>query len=98
MRTERKQKLTQCAVRVSWDSSRKIRLRRQFHERFISLPTSSRRKTIERSGNFFDSNFFVFSFPIFLSAARLTSDRLIAALHKPAGTSCREKVANKNVN
>src|SRR4030088_2608248 len=68
------------------DNSTKIRIRRQFRERFISQPTNHRKKK---------SYTRIFLFRIFLSAARLASDRLTAALHKPAGMSCRQKVVNK---
>jgi hypothetical protein len=70
--------------------STKIRVRRQFNERFISQPVSHPKKPDLTSG--------FFKFRFFLLTARLASDRLTAALHKPAGTSCREKVVSENVN
>jgi hypothetical protein len=69
-----------------------IRQKSEFGDSFVNVlfsqPTNHQKKKSDAPD----------FFRIFLSAARLASDRLTAALHKPAGTSCREKVVNKNVN
>jgi hypothetical protein len=80
---QEKTKLTQCAIRARlWI----VREKSELGDSFMNVLFRGGRAT-EKENRASAFLFFV-----------LASDRLIAALHKPAGTSCREKVANENVN